>query len=133
MSRLQCVRNHWRSFGVLAQNLFLIALMFGTVCLRAENAWTVVGPAGGDARALASFPGQPKHLLLGTTNSWLYESVDGGASWHRLAKLGSDDGFVLDSIVVNSADAATIYVGAWKNSVDGGLWISHDRGQSWTE
>ncbi|MGB8028220.1 MAG: transcriptional regulator [Terracidiphilus sp.] len=111
----------------------MIALLFGAVCLRAENAWTVVGPAGGDARALAAFPGQPKHLLLGTTNSWLYESMDEGASWHRLAKLGSEDGFVLDSIVVNSADPATIYVGAWNNSTDGGLWISHDSGHSWSE
>jgi photosystem II stability/assembly factor-like uncharacterized protein len=92
-----------------------------------------VGPAGGDARAFASFPGQPKHLLLGTTNSWLYETTDEGATWHRLAKLGSADGFVLDSIVVDSADPATIYVGAWKNSDDGGLWITHDRGRSWSE
>jgi photosystem II stability/assembly factor-like uncharacterized protein len=92
-----------------------------------------VGPAGGDARAFAAFPAQPKHLLLGTTNSWLYESMDEGGSWHRLAKLGSADGFVLDSIVVNSADPATIYVGAWKNSDDGGLWISHNGGKSWTE
>ena len=133
MSRLQCVRNHGRRIGVAAQILLLIALLLGAVCLRAENAWTVVGPAGGDARALASFPGQPKHLLLGTTNSWLYESVDEGASWHRLAKLGSDDGFVLDSIVVDSADPATIYVGAWNNSTDGGLWISHDSGRTWSE
>ena len=103
------------------------------MCLPAESAWTVVGPAGGDARAFAAFPGEPKHLLLGTTNSWLYESVDEGGSWHRLAKLGSDVGFVLDSIVVDSADSATIYVGAWKNSDDGGLWISHDRGKSWSE
>ncbi|MEI9967947.1 MAG: hypothetical protein WDM87_04720 [Terracidiphilus sp.] len=91
------------------------------------------GPAGGDARAFAAFPGQPKHLLLGTTNSWLYETTDEGANWHRLAKLGSDDGLVLDSIVVNSADPATIYVGAWKNSDEGGLWVSHDSGRSWSE
>jgi photosystem II stability/assembly factor-like uncharacterized protein len=107
--------------------------LLGAVCLQAQNAWTVVGPAGGDARAFAAFPGQPKHLLLGTTNSWLYESMDEGGSWRRLAKLGSADGFVLDSIVVNSADPATIYVGAWKNSDEGGLWISHDHGHSWTE
>jgi photosystem II stability/assembly factor-like uncharacterized protein len=120
-------------YRVPAQVFFSLGLLLGAVCLPAENAWTVVGPAGGDARAFAAFPGQPKHLLLGTTNSWLYESIDEGGSWHRLAKLGSDDGFVLDSIVVDSADAATIYVGAWKNSVDGGLWISHDRGKSWSE
>ena len=126
-------RDQWRRIGVPARAIFSFGLLLGAVCLPAENAWTVVGPAGGDARAFAAFPGQPKHLLLGTTNSWLYESMDEGGSWHRLAKLGSDDGFVLDSIVVDSADAATIYVGAWKNSVDGGLWISHDRGKSWSE
>ncbi len=133
MSRWQCVRNHGRRFGDAAQILLAIAILFGAACLRAENSWTVVGPAGGDARALASFSGQPKHLLLGTTNSWLYESVDEGASWRRLAKLGSDDGFVLDSIVVDSADPATIYVGTWNNSTDGGLWISHDSGRNWSE
>jgi len=116
-----------------ARVIFSLGLLLGAVCLPAESAWTVVGPAGGDARAFAAFPAQPKHLLLGTTNSWLYESSDEGGSWHRLAKLGSDDGFVLDSIVVDSQDPATIYVGAWKNSVDGGLWISHDRGKSWSE
>ena len=127
------VRNQGRGIGVPARAFFALGLLLGAVWLPAENAWTVVGPAGGDARALAAFPGEPKHLLLGTTNSWLYESMDEGGSWHRLAKLGSDDGFVLDSVVVDSADPATIYVGAWNNSVDGGLWISHDRGKSWTE
>ena len=78
----------WGSGAILSS----VAFLFGAVCLPAEDAWTVVGPAGGDARAFASFPGQPKHLLLGTTNSWLYESMDEGATWHRLAKLGSEDG-----------------------------------------
>ena len=133
MSLLQCVRNRGRRIGVPAQILLLIAFLPGAVCLPAQSPWTVVGPAGGDARAFASFPGQPKHLLLGTTNSWLYESMDEGGSWRRLAKLGGDDGFVLDSIQVDSADAATIYVGTWKNSVDGGLWISHDGGRTWSE
>jgi photosystem II stability/assembly factor-like uncharacterized protein len=50
-----------------------------------------------------------------------------------LARLGTDDGFVLDSVVVDSADPATIYVGAWNNSTDGGLWISHDSGRTWSE
>jgi photosystem II stability/assembly factor-like uncharacterized protein len=129
-SVLDQLENRYR---VPAQAFFAFGLLLGAVCLPAENAWTVVGPAGGDARAFAAFPGEPKHLLLGTTNSWLYESMDEGGSWHRLAKLGGDGGYVLDSIVVDSADPATIYVGAWKNSVDGGLWISHDRGRTWSE
>jgi photosystem II stability/assembly factor-like uncharacterized protein len=133
MSRLRCFLKKSHRAGVPAQILFFLAFFLCVPKLQAQTAWTVVGPAGGDARAFASFPGQPKHLLLGTTNSWLYESVDEGASWHRLAKLDSADGFVLDSIVVDSADSSTIYVGAWKDSDGGGLWISHDRGRTWIE
>ncbi|HVU47912.1 MAG TPA: hypothetical protein VHD85_17400 [Terracidiphilus sp.] len=99
----------------------------------AETAWSVVGPAGGDARTFASVPGEPDHLYLGTTNSWLYESTDGGLNWHRLAKLSPEDGFVLDSIVVDESHPTTLYVGMWKNSDNGGLWISHDSGHTWTE
>lgn len=101
--------------------------------LHAQAAFTVLGPDGGDARAFASVPGEPNHLYLGTTNSWLYESRDGGATWHRFAKLDRGDGFVLDSIVVDSANPATIYVGAWKDSSDGGIWISRDAGRAWHE
>jgi photosystem II stability/assembly factor-like uncharacterized protein len=104
---------------------------FSGFSAHAEEAWSVVGPAGGDARAFASVPGEPDHIYLGTTNSWLYESKDEGATWRRLARLDASDGFVLDSIVVDSADPSTLYVGAWKDSSDGGLWISHDGGRNW--
>jgi photosystem II stability/assembly factor-like uncharacterized protein len=99
----------------------------------AQGPWSIVGPDGGDARAFASVPGEPNHLYLGTTNSWLYESRDEGVSWRRLAKLDPVDGFVLDSIVVDEANPSTLYVGAWKDSTEGGLWISHDGGRSWKE
>ena len=126
-----------RRYGVPAQVLFLFVFLFCRPGLPAQNAptgvWTVAGPAGGDARAFASVPDQPQHLFLGTTNSWLYESLDEGATWHRLAKLGGGDGFVLDHIVVDSADPSTMYVGAWKDSDSGGLWMSHDAGHTWSE
>jgi len=95
-------------------------------------AWTPVGPAGGDARSFAQVPGQSSHLYLGTTNSWLYESLDAGANWHRLARLGDSDHLILDHIVVDEADPATIFVAAWKDG-EGGLWVSHDRGRNWSE
>jgi photosystem II stability/assembly factor-like uncharacterized protein len=102
--------------------------------LTAPTAWSAVGPAGGDARALAAIPGEPNHLYLGTTNSWIYESVDQGASWRRLSKLNSSEDLVVRHIVVDAVNHATLYVGAWKaDHPDGGLWISHDGGRSWIE
>lgn len=98
-----------------------------------NDIFTVVGPDGGDARAFASVPNDPSHLYLGTTNSWLYESHDAGASWHRLAKLGRGDGFVIDHVLVDPSNTTTLYAGAWKDSTDGGIWISHDAGHTWTE
>ena len=98
----------------------------------AQQAWTAVGPSGGDARTFAAVPGDPSHLFLGSRNSWLYESRDSGASWHRLVKLDGSDALVLDHIVVDAANPATIFVAAWKDE-GGGLWVSHDLGKNWSE
>jgi photosystem II stability/assembly factor-like uncharacterized protein len=133
MSCLQIMVNLVRRRGLVAPALLVFLCAFCGQNAPAEDAWNVVGPAGGDARAFASVPGDPNHLYLGTTNSWLYESSDQGASWRRLAKIDPSDGFVLDSIVVDAANPSTLYVGAWKDSADGGLWISHDGGRHWTE
>jgi len=133
MIRLRSFSLKLRQLGISVQLVSVFLCLFCLPALQAQGAFTVVGPDGGDARAFASVPGQPKHLYLGTTNSWLYESLDGGATWHRLAKLDRGDGFVLDSIVVDSAHPSTLYVGAWRNTDDGGLWISHDAGRTWHE
>ena len=92
------------------------------------------GTDGGDARAIAAVPGQPDHLYLGTTESFIYESTDEGANWHRLAKLDSTNDLVIDHIVVERDDPQTLYAAAWKfDHPDGGLWISHDAGRTWQE
>ena len=63
---------------------------------------------------LPRFPGSRSiftghHAIAGSTNPWTKARPGiGWRSWDR------DDGLVLDSIVVDSADPATIYVGAWK-------------------
>jgi photosystem II stability/assembly factor-like uncharacterized protein len=133
MNRLQFFSRNLRRCRVSAGALFLSALISCASGLLAQEPWSVAGPPGGDARAFAVVPGQPGHLYLGTTSSWLYETTDEGASWRRLAKLDPIDGYVLDSIVVDSANPSTLYVGAWKDSDGGGLWISHDAGHTWAE
>ena len=72
-----------------------------------------MGPDGGDARSFAVDPSDSKHLYLGSTNSWVYETRDGGATWQRLAKLSKDDGLIIDEIVVDREDPKTVFVGAW--------------------
>jgi photosystem II stability/assembly factor-like uncharacterized protein len=111
----------------------LLLAFFAAARLPAQAAWSAVGPAGGDARAFAAVPGQPNHLYLGTTNSWVYESMDTGASWHRLSKLDSSDDLILDHIYVDPDDPSHVLVAAWTvDRPDGGLWASHDRGRTWT-
>jgi len=108
----------------------LIAIAFGK--LPAQAPWSAVGPPGGDARAFAAVPGHPNHLYLGTTNSWIYESQNGGATWRRMVKIDQADDLALDSIVVDEANPSTIFVGAWRiGLLGGGLWVSNDAGQSW--
>lgn len=98
-----------------------------------SSSWVSVGPDGGDARSFAASASTPNHIYLGTTSSWIYESVNGGASWTRLSKIANTDDFVVDNIVVDSSDPKTLYVGAWVvNHPDGGLFISHDGGKSWS-
>jgi photosystem II stability/assembly factor-like uncharacterized protein len=116
----------------LALPVILFFSVLAALPATAQSVWRVAGPDGGDARAFAADPSNPGHLYLGTTNSWLYESKDAGATWHRLAKLDAADGYVLDSIVVDASNPLNLYVGAWKDSSGGGLWISHDGGHVWT-
>ena len=118
--------------GLAALILFLMLMLLALPGQAAESLWNAVGPAGGDARAISMVPGHSDHLYLGTTNSWLYESLNGGATWNRLAKLDPAEDLILDHVVVDQANPATIFVAAWKlDHPGGGLWVSHDAGRSW--
>jgi photosystem II stability/assembly factor-like uncharacterized protein len=95
--------------------------------------WISVGPEGGDARSFAYSPADPAHIYMGTTANWIYESTDGGATWKRLARLGKGDDLVVDNLVVDSSDPRTIYAGVWQlDRTNGGIYISHDSGLTWT-
>ena len=121
-----------RRLGWLAQALIAVFFAVSGPRLVAQSAWRPVGPAGGDARSFAAVPGESNHLYMGTTNSWIYESVDRGATWHRLSKLDASDELILDHIIVDPVNPATVYVAAWMvDHPDGGLWVSHDGARSW--
>ena len=114
--------------------LFLALLALYTHSISAQSLWRTVGPDGGDARSLASVPGHPEHLYLGTALSTLYESVNGGTSWKRLARLDPADDLVIAHIVIDQADSSRILVAGWRfDKPEGGLYISHDAGRTWNE
>jgi photosystem II stability/assembly factor-like uncharacterized protein len=126
--------------GSLRRRALLLQAMVALIvfCFAAgssgEAFWNAVGPAGGAARAFAAEPADPHHLYLGTTTGWIYQSLDGGASWHHLARLGHSGDLIIDHIVVDAADPQTMYAaGWWPDRDDGGLWISHDAGRTWSE
>jgi len=131
MNRLQIRFDFLFRIGVFARVSLLV--LFAVSGLSAQTQWSPIGPMGGDARAFAAVPGEPQHLYLGAINSWIYESVDGGASWRRLSKLDSADDLVVDHIIVDAANPAAVYAAAWKlDQPGGGLWVSNDKGRSWS-
>jgi photosystem II stability/assembly factor-like uncharacterized protein len=102
--------------------------------LAADTAWSPIGPDGGDARRFAFDPRDPSRIYLGTTDSWIYVSTDGGSSWSRLARLASPENLVVDSLVVDRSDPNALFAGVHVvDRPDGGVYISHDRGLSWTQ
>jgi photosystem II stability/assembly factor-like uncharacterized protein len=134
MSRMRICLEFLSRRGSLARAIPFLLIAIALPKLPAQAFWSAVGPAGGDARSFAAVAGQPNHLYLGTLDSWIYESVDRGASWRRLAKMGRTDDMVVDNIVVDAANPAIVYVAAWKlDETGGGLWISRDGGRNWKD
>ena len=108
----------------------LLPLVCSSPARAANSPWSPTGPDGGDARRFAFSAADPDRIYLGTTDSWIYVSSDGGSSWSRLAKLGTRDDLVVDSLVVDRTDPRTLYAGVWVlEHSDGGIYVSHDRGR----
>jgi photosystem II stability/assembly factor-like uncharacterized protein len=121
-----------RGAGVCA-GLAAVALLT-TQGAAGQSPWLAVGPDGGDARSFVAVPNHPEHLYLGTTNSWIYESIDRGASWIRLGKLDDADDLVLDHIIVSPNNPKDLIVAGWNIShKGGGVWVSHDGGVKWKQ
>ena len=100
--------------------LMAAALGLGASAVSAQS-WVPVGPSGGDARALALDPRDPKVVYLGTANGNLYRSEDAGRHWRRQEPGFPLRGMSLDDIVVDPA--GSLFVGYW--SVGGSGGASH--------
>src|SRR5260370_26711986 len=107
-----------------------VALLAATPCARAQS-WMAVGLPGGDVRALAADPRDPRVVYLGTADGILYRSGDGGASWRRSQPGFPLRGMSLDQIIVDTAGA--VLVGYWEGTgPGGGVGRGRDEGGSFT-
>ena len=110
--------------------LIAVALILGALPAPAET-WAPVGPPGGDARALALDPRDPRVVYLGTANGNFYRSEDAGRRWKRQEPGFPLRGMSLDDIVVSPE--GTVLVGYWSvNGSGGGVARSDDGGRTFT-
>jgi photosystem II stability/assembly factor-like uncharacterized protein len=99
-----------------------------------RSSWRMLGPSGGNARALAYDPSNPDHILLGTGGGALFESFDRGAHWQLFVTLGPGHELNLENIAFDPSNPQNIYVGGWSiTGQGGGFFITRDGGESWSE
>ncbi|HVG39050.1 MAG TPA: YCF48-related protein, partial [Pyrinomonadaceae bacterium] len=94
--------------------------------------WRVVGPAGGDVRALVVDPKDASRFYLGTLDGQLYTSTDGAQTWSRLPAFDKPTLYI-DHIIVDPRDSKIIYVAAHRHKRPGGFFKSTDGGQTWRD
>ena len=60
---------------------------------------------------------------------------DGGSSWKLFAHLGQGEDYVIDHVIFDPTNPATVYAAAWGlfGDSEGGVFRSDDGGRSWSE
>lgn len=137
MHKIHKVRfdSHRRSPAVRSGRRAWVTFLLGLCCTANSwaQAWTILGPDGGDARSISFDPRNPARVFLGTGTGTVFLSANGGDSWSRLAQLGDGADYVLDHIAVDQQNPDIIFVSAWssQNRKDGALFRSRDGGSTW--
>jgi len=120
-------------FGFVTSLVLGLALLF-PICSFAAD-WQLIGPEGGNVRSLAYDPSDPNRIILGTSAGQLFISQDGGSSWNLFAHLGQGEDYVIDHVIFDPTNPATVYAAAWGlfGDSEGGVFRSDDGGRSWSE
>ena len=94
--------------------------------------WAILGPSGGDVRAVAVDPRDKDHVYISTLDGQIYVSNNAGNSWQLLVNLNKPQ-LVLDNLVIDLRDSKTLYASGHRFKSPGGFFKSTDGGLSWKE
>ncbi len=97
-----------------------------------KGIWAVLGPEGGDARAIAVDPKNADKLFLSTMDGQIHVTTDAGKSWRLIASFGKSL-LTLDQLFVDSRDSNVIYASGHRGKLAGGFYKSTDGGVNWKE
>jgi photosystem II stability/assembly factor-like uncharacterized protein len=94
--------------------------------------WRQVGPPGGTVITIEADPHDVKKLYLGTSDGHVFSSMDEGAHWQLVSRIGTGQDDVVTHILVDSRDANRLYASTWTlYSGGGGVYRSDDAGHTW--
>ena len=96
------------------------------------STWTILGPNGGDVRAVVIDPKNKDRVFLSTLDGQIYLSENAGGSWQLLANLNKPQLF-LDNLIIDTRDSKIIYASGHRGTSPGGFFMSRDGGLSWRE
>jgi photosystem II stability/assembly factor-like uncharacterized protein len=97
-----------------------------------SSAWRHLGPPGGNVISLAI---SAKNVIyLGTPDGHIFSSSDGAQHWVLRSRVTARQDAVVQKLLVNVQHDNEILAAVWFQDVreGGGLFISHDSGDTWT-
>jgi photosystem II stability/assembly factor-like uncharacterized protein len=92
--------------------------------------WHPLGPWGGSARVIRLDNANPNTMMaLTMRGAGVFRSADGGENWHECLNFPVLPGARLDCGLITRTPTSTWFAGA----APGGLWLSHDEGETWQQ
>lgn len=121
------------ALSILHTSLFaVITPPDGTAEPEKYSDWEVMGPGGGDVRAVTIDPKDKNRIYLSTLDGQIHTSPDGGRSWRLLVNLNQPE-LILDNLLVDALDSSMIYTSGHRHKAPGGFFRSIDGGATWKE
>lgn len=102
----------------------LAALLSFPVAGLSASPWSPVGPPGGAVYGLALDPKAANVLYAGAWGGGVWKSMDGGATWTRLAGVPARE--TVNAVAVSPADSRVVLAAGFT-----ALWRSADSGATW--